>query len=155
MSKKTFWFLPYLPPPFPIGPQKSCIKRIFCWKYSFFVDEKVVLWPWCQNMIFSIVKMTLACKILVLYLQNQAIHVNFSFVEVMKNLNFAKFWNPQILLKFRDIWLICIDIQLINANTSQSDVTTMDVKDVSVVTMDACDARAIYGGYHVPRQTNR
>ena len=57
-------------------------------------------------MIFSTIKIRLACKIWVLYLQNQTSYVNFSFVKVMRNLHFTKVWNPEILLKFWDFWLI-------------------------------------------------
>ena len=62
----------------------------------------MVLRPWCQNMFFFTLKIRLACKIWVLYLQNQGSYVNFSFVGVMC----AKFWNPEILLTFWDFWLI-------------------------------------------------
>ena len=57
-------------------------------------------------MIFSSIKIRLACKIWVLYLQNQASYVNFLFVKVMRNLNFAKSCNLAILLKFLDFKLI-------------------------------------------------
>ena len=66
----------------------------------------MVLWLWCQNMIFSIIKIRLSCKFWVLHLQNQAGYVNFSFVKVRWIPNFAKFWNTEILLKFWDFWLI-------------------------------------------------
>ena len=41
-----------------------------------------------------------AYQIWVLYLQNQANYGNFLFVRVMQNFNSAKFWNPNISLKF-------------------------------------------------------
>ena len=50
-------------------------------------------------------KIRLACKIWVPYLQKQVSYVNFSFVKVML-IHVAKFWNPEILLKLWDFWLI-------------------------------------------------
>ena len=58
------------------------------------------------NMIISTMKIRLSCKLWVQYLQNQAIYVNLLFVKVMRNLNFTKFWNPEILPKCWDFWLI-------------------------------------------------
>ena len=56
-------------------------------------------------MIFSTIKIRLACKIWVLYLQIQASYVIFSFVKVRWNLDLTKFWND-ILLKYWDSgWL--------------------------------------------------
>ena len=43
-----------------------------------------------------------AYKISVLYLQNQASYSHFSLVNVLRNLNFTKYWNPEISLKFWD-----------------------------------------------------
>ena len=51
---------------------------------------------------WSTIKIRPAYKISVLYLQNQASYSNFSLVNVMRNLNFPKFWNPEISLKFWD-----------------------------------------------------
>ena len=51
-------------------------------------------------------KIRLPCEIWVLYLQNQPSYIDFSFIKVMQNLHFTKFWNPEILLKFWDFWLI-------------------------------------------------
>ena len=95
----NFYFYP------PSGPPKTCTRRIF-WKYHILVYKKGVLRPWCQNTIFSTIKTRLTCKIWVLYMKNPTSYVNFSFVKVMQNLNIAKFWNPEILLKYRDFWLI-------------------------------------------------
>ena len=57
----------------------------------------MVLRLWCQNE-----KIMLACKIWVLYIQNQVSYVIFLFVKVMQNFKFTKFWNPEISLKFWD-----------------------------------------------------
>ena len=81
-------------PPPPYGPPKEVHPEEIFWKYHIFVHPNVVLQPWCQNMIFRTIKIMLACKIWVLYLQNQLSYVNFSFVKVMWNLNFAKFFFP-------------------------------------------------------------
>ena len=58
--------------------------------------------PKLQNMICSTIKIRPAYKISVLYLQNQASYSHFSPVNVMWNLNFTKFLNPEISLKFWD-----------------------------------------------------
>ena len=50
-----------------------------------------------------------ACK-WVLYPQNQASYVNFLCVKVKWNINFKKFWNPEIFLKFWDFWLWALNI---------------------------------------------
>ena len=89
----------------PMGPLKTCTQKIIFLNITCSLS-KVVFWPWCQNMIFSTIKIRLACKIWVLYLQNQASYVNFSFVNLMQNLNFATFKNPEMFLKFQDFWLI-------------------------------------------------
>ena len=53
----------------PTRPLKRCTqKNLF--KNIKFKSQKVVCWPWCQNMNFSTTKNRLACKIWVLYLQN-------------------------------------------------------------------------------------
>ena len=53
-------------------------------------------------MICSTIKIRPANKISVLYLQNQASYSDFSLVNVMRNLHFTQFWNPEISLKFWD-----------------------------------------------------
>ena len=62
---------------------------------------KLVGEPKLQNMICSTIKNRPAYKISVLYLRNQASYSHFSLVNVMRNLNFTKFWNPEISL---EIW---------------------------------------------------
>ena len=60
----------------------------------------------------------LECKIWVLYFQNQVSYGNFLFIKVMQSINFAKFWNPEILLKFWDFWLsFCMWPLIILSNT--------------------------------------
>ena len=103
MLLKKFVELLFLTP--PKGPLNRSTQRIF-WIYHILVYKKVVLQHWCQNMIFPTINIRLVNKIWVLYLQNQASYVNFLFVKVMRNLNFEFFWNPEILLKFGDFWLI-------------------------------------------------
>ena len=66
----------------------------------------MVLRHWCQNMICSSLKIRLAYKIWVLYLQNQGSYAVFSFDKVVQDLHFTKFWYPKILLKFCHFWLI-------------------------------------------------
>ena len=94
-------FLFYTP---PTGPLKTCTQKIFFLKITFSLS-KVVYRPGCQN-ILSTIKIRLAYKIWVLYLQNQASYVHFSFVKAMRNLNLKFFWNPEFLLKYWDFWLI-------------------------------------------------
>ena len=53
-------------------------------------------------MICSTIKIRPEYKISVLYLQNQASYSNFLLVNVTQNLNFTKFWNPEISLRFWD-----------------------------------------------------
>ena len=67
------------------------------WRFWKLVGE-----PKLQNMICSAIKIRPAYKISVLYLQNQASYSHFSLVNVMQNLNFTKYWNPEISLKFWD-----------------------------------------------------
>ena len=66
----------------------------------------MVLRHWCQNMICSTMKIRLACKIWVLYLQNQASYANFCLSRWCEICISKKIWNPEILLKFWDFWLI-------------------------------------------------
>ena len=61
------------------------------WTFQKLVGESKLI-----NMIFSSIRMRLACTIWVLYLQNQASYSNFWLVNVMQNLNFTKFLNPEI-----------------------------------------------------------
>ena len=79
---------------YPIPPQRGVLKKWRFWKW---VGE-----PTLQNMICSAIKIRPAYKISVLYLQNQASYSHFSLVNVMRNLNFTKYWNPEISLKFWD-----------------------------------------------------
>ena len=76
---------------YPIPPRRGVLKK---WKFWKLVRE-----PKLQNMICSTIKIRPAYKISVLYLQNQVSYSNFSLVNVMQNLKFTKFWNPEILLK--------------------------------------------------------
>ena len=92
-QKPKFWrrknpiFLPH-------PPQRGVLKK---WRFWKLVGE-----PKLQNMICSAIKIRPAYKISVLYLQNQASYSHFSLVNVMRNLNFTKYWNPEISLKFWD-----------------------------------------------------
>ena len=78
-KKKSNFFTP---PPSDEGTEK--------WRFWKLVGE-----PKLQNMICSTIRIRPAYKISVLYHQNPASYSNFSHVNVMQNLNFTKFWNPE------------------------------------------------------------
>ena len=82
---------------YPSPPQRGVLKKLRYWKL---VGESKF-----QNMICSIIIIIIrfVYKISVLYLQNQASYSNFSLVNMMRNLNFTTFWNPEISLKFWDL----------------------------------------------------
>ena len=111
MSK--FWIKIFYPNP----PSEGVLKK---WKFWKLVGEPKLL-----NMICSTIKISPAYKISVLYLQNQASYCNFLLVNVMRNFNFTKFWNPEISLKFCDfgpnfcMWSL-------NIQTNQCYIATWD-----------------------------
>ena len=79
---------------YPTPPQRGVLKK---WKFWKLVGE-----PKLQNLICSTIEIRPEYKISVLYLQNQASYSHFLLVNVTRNLNFTKFWNPEISLKFWD-----------------------------------------------------
>ena len=103
LKQNFYWIFIFYP---PYGPPKQVHPEDFFWKNHILVYKKVVLRHWCQSMICSTMKIRLSCKIWILYLQNQASYADFSFVKVVQNFHFTQFWNPEILLKFLDFWLI-------------------------------------------------
>ena len=100
LKQKVYWiFILYLPygSPKEGHPDFSSVKNII------FQSQKVVIQSWCRNMIFSAIKNRLACKIQVLYLQNQASYVHFWFVKVIWNLNSEFFF---------EIWKSCSNLEI-------------------------------------------
>ena len=66
------------------------------------VYQRVVLWPWCQIVIFSTIKIRLALKFESFIFKIKRIMSIFRLSRWCQILILKKFWNPEIILKFWD-----------------------------------------------------